>query len=290
MKAAFLGLGNMGSSMASRIAEAGLPLTVWNRDAQKAIPLARLGAKVASSLQEALTGADLVFTMLADDLALMSVIDLKSLSLMSPEGIHISMSTVSLSAIESLERLSSSIGRGHLSCPVFGRPLAASQGNLKLCLAGQACLKERVRPYLAPMGQCFDFGDRPSDANVVKLAGNFMIASTMEMLGEALALVEKHGLSPRGFFDFISQNMFASPIVKTYGQLLIDQDFLPAGFPASLAFKDVELVHQAAKEAKTPMPMASVLQLRLLKMLAQGQGQKDWSAMGQSQREDAGLE
>ncbi|MDR2456235.1 MAG: NAD(P)-dependent oxidoreductase [Deltaproteobacteria bacterium] len=289
MKSSFIGLGRMGAPMAARIIQSGKKLTVFNRDAEKAKPLIDLGAQKAASADEAFKGASLVFTMVSNDDALDSVATVSRIGSMAEGGVHVSMSTISVAFAETLSNRHASLGTGFLSCPVFGRPSAAAQGAINLCLAGPSEAKERARPFLEPMGPIYDMGEKASGANAVKIAGNFMIASAIEMMSEAFSLAEKHGVAAESFYNLVSQTNFSCPVVKIYGRLILDESFEPAGFSANLASKDVGLVRAAARGSLTPMPMASVLADRFLRIQARGWGEKDWSVAGRCQREDAGL-
>lgn len=289
MRVSFIGLGAMGAAMAMRIVKSGLPLIVFNRDPAKAAPLIEAGAIAAPTIDAAFKKADMVITMVSNDDALDSVATPTRAGSMADGGIHVSMSTIGVDFATRLANRHASLGGVMLSCPVFGRPSAAAQGAINLCLAGPPEAKAKARPWLEPMGPIYDMGDEAPGANAVKLAGNFMIASTLEMLSEAFSLVEKHGIPPETFFNLVSNTNFSSPVVKTYGRLILDESFEPAGFTSALAAKDVGLVRAAARLAKVPMPMASIVEDRLLKILAQGGEQRDWSAIGRNQREDAGL-
>ena len=289
MKAVFIGLGSMGAPMATNILDAGLPLGVYNRNAAKAEPFVQLGATVYTDPAEAVSGSDLVFTMLADDAALASVMSDTHIQSMASGGVHISLSTISVDLSARLAETHARSGSGYLGCPVLGRPDAAASGALHLCLAGSAVGKERVLPYLNPMGKVWDFGDSPANAHAVKLAVNFMFGSIMEALAEAFTLVENNGIAPERFYELLTGSILNVPTVKNYGRLMLDGNFDQAGFTARLGAKDFGLVRAAAKASRTPMPMASLVEDRLIRVLAHGWGEKDWSVIGLAQREDAGL-
>ncbi|MDR2302291.1 MAG: NAD(P)-dependent oxidoreductase [Deltaproteobacteria bacterium] len=288
-KVVFIGLGRMGSAMAQRVLEAGLNLSVFNRDAAKAQPLAALGAKVMGDPKEAIKGAGLVFTMVSDDRALLEILDGDLLKAAAPGLTHVSMSTVGVQTAEKLGQIHAPLGQTLLSCPVFGRPEAAKLGKLNLCLAGPRASKDRVMDYLSPMGKVWDFGPRPEGANAAKLAGNFMIASLIELLSEAFSLVENHGVSPQSFFELMSGSLFDAPAVHTYGGLILAGEFDRPGFLGALGAKDLTLVKDAARLSHTPMPFCSLVEDRFIRLLARGWGQRDWSAISELQREDAGL-
>ncbi|MDR1297816.1 MAG: NAD(P)-dependent oxidoreductase [Deltaproteobacteria bacterium] len=291
LKVVFVGMGRMGSRMAARILDAGLQLTVFSRDSSKCAPLAEKGALVAGSLEEALLEADVVLTMVSDDGALKSVVSeefLKSRPSSQPL-INVSFSTVSVDLVRSLTAMHVSLGHDLVSCPVFGRPADAQNGALNLCLAGPLRAKETVAPYLGPLGKVWDFGDFAADANVVKLAGNFMIASLIETLSEAFALVENNDANPAAFFELMTNTLFGAPAVRAYGKLIMDADFAEAGFLTSLGAKDCNLVKKAARISHTPMPFASVLEDRFVRALAKGWGGRDWTVISQLSREDASM-
>jgi 3-hydroxyisobutyrate dehydrogenase-like beta-hydroxyacid dehydrogenase len=275
--------------MAARILASGRELTVYNRDPEKAKPLLEAGAKLAKTPEAALKGAEVIMTMVADDEALDSLVSPGKLAHLADGAIHVSMSTVSVDLTKRLAARHASVGSQLVGCPVFGRPAAAAAGSLLLCLAGPAEAKAKVRPILEPLGKISDLGDRPEGAGAVKLAGNFMVAATMEMLGEAFSLVESHGVAPEAFFELMSSTNFSSPVVKIYGSLVLEGGSDPVGFTSKLAAKDLGLIRAAAKDSLTPMPMAAVIEERILRILAKGWGGRDWSVVGRHQRQEAGL-
>ncbi|MDR1314424.1 MAG: NAD(P)-dependent oxidoreductase [Deltaproteobacteria bacterium] len=287
MKHVFVGLGRMGSGMARRLLDAGLPLDLYNRDQAKAQPFREAGAKVHTSLPEALSGAGALFTMLSDDEALKAVVNRETLSMLAPGAVHVSLSTVGVPAALEAAALAREAKVHHLSSPVFGRPEAAAAGTLKLCVSGPSAAKKTVKAYLPAMGEIWDFGDEPGSACAVKLAGNFMIASLIETLSEAFSLVENHGVSPEAFFGMMSGTIFDAPAVKTYGNLILKGAFDGAGFTVALGAKDASLVKEAARRTRTPMAFASILEDRFLRALARGWEGKDWCSISALQREDA---
>jgi 3-hydroxyisobutyrate dehydrogenase-like beta-hydroxyacid dehydrogenase len=140
------------------------------------------------------------------------------------------------------------------------------------------------------MGQkTFRFGEKPSNANLVKISGNFMISSTIEMLSEAMALVEKGGLDQHQYLEFLTSTLFNAPIYKTYGTLIVDKKFKPAGFAAPLGLKDARLTLAAGESLRVPLPLANLVRDRFLRLLARGDETIDWSAISMLAAEDAGL-
>src|SRR5208282_2386873 len=197
MKVGFLGLGRMGSGIAANILKAGHDLAVWNRSREKAEPLVRSGAVLARTPREAADGRDIVITMLADDAALEQVLsgDNGLIAGLKANALHISMSTISVAAADSVAARHASQGQRFISACVFGRPDAAAAAKLFVVTAGDAADIARARPILEVVGQrVFEVGERPSHANLVKLCGNFTIMAAIEAMGEAMALAEKGGV------------------------------------------------------------------------------------------------
>jgi 3-hydroxyisobutyrate dehydrogenase-like beta-hydroxyacid dehydrogenase len=291
MKVGFIGLGNMGMGMAANLLKAGHELTVYNRTSEKAKPLVEQGARLAKTPGEAASG-DVVFTMLADDAALERVAFGEGglIQGLSPGAIHISSSTISVALSEKLTAEHARRGQQFVSAPVFGRAEAAAAAKLFVVAAGPADAVQKCKPLFDAIGQkTFQFGEKPSSANLVKLSGNFLIASTIEILGEVLALVGKGGLDQRGYLDFLTSTLFAAPVYKTYGGLIVDKKYTPAGFVAPLGLKDVRLALAAGEELRVPLPLASLLRDRFLRLLAEGGEELDWSAISRLAMEDAGL-
>jgi 3-hydroxyisobutyrate dehydrogenase-like beta-hydroxyacid dehydrogenase len=177
-----------------------------------------------------------------------------------------------------------------VAAPVFGRPDAAEAKKLFVVAAGSAAQIDRSRPLFDAIGQkTFVAGDEAPAANVVKLAGNFMITAVIESLSEAFALVTKSGLDAGTFLDILTGSLFTAPIYRTYGSIIAAGQFEPAGFKLPLGAKDNRLLLTAAEEAAVPMPMASLVRDRFIAALAQGLGDSDWAAIARISYREAGL-
>lgn len=292
MKIAFLGLGNMGSHMARHLLRAGHDLTVWNRTPSKADELRAEGAKAGKSAGETAKDAEAVVTMLADDGAIDAAV-LQSQGVLDhlPKGaVHISMSTISVAQSKKLAEEHGKRGHQYIAAPVFGRPEAAEAGKLFIVAAGDKAAIERYKPLLETLGQrVFVIGDRPEMANVVKLSGNFLIASVIESLGEAIALTRKYGVDPHEYVEFLTSTLFAAPVYKTYGGIIADEKYQPAGFKLRLGLKDVRLALAAAEAVDAPLPFASVIRDHILTGIARGMEDLDWSSVAKLAAENAGL-
>jgi 3-hydroxyisobutyrate dehydrogenase-like beta-hydroxyacid dehydrogenase len=281
----------MGAGIAKSLLRAGHRVTVYNRTRERAEALRKDGATVASSIAEACRG-DAVLTMLADDAAVEAVVFGENgvLQSLARGRAHISLSTISVALSDRLAAEHSRAGQEFIASPVFGRPEAAEQAKLAVVVAGSRAVVERFKPLWEAIGQkLLVIGEQPSKANVVKLTGNFLIATVLESLGEALAFARKSGVDATALLDFLTSTLFNAPVYKTYGALIVEGKHDHVGFALPLGFKDVRLVMQAAEACAVPMPIASVLHDRFVTAMARGYERMDWSVIGQVAAEDAGL-
>jgi 3-hydroxyisobutyrate dehydrogenase-like beta-hydroxyacid dehydrogenase len=291
MKVGFIGLGRMGAGMASNLVKAGHEVAVYNRTPAKLAPLVAQGAKTASSIAEACQN-DAVISMLANDEAIETVMQ-------GPAGLivhlgrgslHISSSTISTALSQRLAQWHADAGQRFVAAPVFGRPEAAAARQLFIVTAGEPAAVEAAMPLLQAMGQkTFVVSDTPQHANLVKLSGNFLSASVIESLGEAMALVRKGGVDQHRYLEILTSTLFNAPIYRTYGGLIASERFEPAGFAAPLGQKDIRLLLAAAEDLKVPMPVASLLRDRFLTLFAHEGDRLDWSAIGALPSTDAGI-
>src|SRR5690242_11047563 len=282
MKVGFVGLGRMGAGMAARLLEAGHEVAVYNRTRSREQPLLAKGARAAVDIADA-SRADAVFTMLADDIAVENVVygDRGMLAHLPSGAIHISASTISVALSQRLTADHARAGQQFIAAPAFGRPEAAAAGRLFVVAAGASDAMERASPLFEAVGQrTFVISEEPRAANLVKLSGNFLIASVIESLGEALALVSKGGVDKHLYLDILTSTLFSAPIYKTYGDLIAREKFEPAGFAVPLGHKDIRLVLAAGEELRVPLPLANLLRDRFLNLLAHGGEALDWSAAG----------
>jgi 3-hydroxyisobutyrate dehydrogenase-like beta-hydroxyacid dehydrogenase len=199
------------------------------------------------------------------------------------------MSTISVALSESLAQAHAKAGQRYVAAPVFGRPDMAAAAKLFIVASGDAAAIEACQPLFDAMGQKTTvIGIGPSAANLVKLSGNFLIASAIEALGEAVALIGKAGIDRAAYIEFLTSTVFNVPAYKTYGTLISQGTFEPAAFAAPLGYKDIRLTLAAAESLRVPMPVGSLLHDRFLRLLAQGGDSLDWAAIGGLASQDAG--
>lgn len=292
MRIGFIGLGQMGAAMAANLVDAGHTVTVYNRSPAKAAALVEKGARLATSVAAACRD-DVVLSMLADDRAVGDVVfgGAGVVASLTPGALHVSMSTVSVELSEKMTAAHEAKGQRYLAAPVFGRPDAAAAAMLFIVTAGAPASIAMAQPLFDALGQrTFVIADRPAAANLVKLSGNFLIASVIEAVGEAMALVGKAGIDRQAYLDLLTSTLFTAPVYRTYGTLIATGSYEPAGFAAPLGLKDLRLALAAAHALGVPMPVASLIHDRLVALVAQGGDKLDWSAMARLAARDAGLE
>jgi len=291
MKIGFIGLGRMGAAMAANLVKAGHDVSVFNRTRGRSGALIELGAHEAANIAGVCDG-EAVITMLADDDAASGIaLGEGGLTTHLRKGaIHLSMSTISVELSKRLAQAHEKAGQRYIAAPVFGRPDMAAAAKLFIVCAGDPATIDACQPLFRAMGQkAFPMGNEPSAANLVKLSGNFLLASAIEALGEAVALTNKAGIDPHAYVEFLTSTVFNLPVYKIYGGLIAEGKFEPAGFAAPLGFKDIRLALTAAEGLRVPMPLGSLLHDRFLRLLAQGGERLDWSAIGGLAAQDAGL-
>jgi 3-hydroxyisobutyrate dehydrogenase-like beta-hydroxyacid dehydrogenase len=280
MKVGFIGLGAMGVAMASNLVKAGHTVTVWNRSEAATAPLASLGAKVAATPDRAAQG-EVLHSMLSNDKAVREVIlDSGLLDAMDPGTVHVNHATVSVELAKTLAEEHAKRDLGYVSAPVFGRPDVAAAGKLNILAAGKASAVQKVQPLLEAMGaKIWPLGEEAERANIVKIAGNFMLVTAVESMAEASALTRAHGVSAGDFLEIMTSTLFASPVYQGYGKSIVEQRFKPAGFALPLASKDVGLALEAGTSKHVPLPFASILRDSLLEALAQGDEALDLASL-----------
>jgi len=287
----FIGLGGMGLGMATNLLKAGFGLRVYNRTAEKARPLLERGAVLARSPAEAVVPGGGVVTMVTDDRAVEAV-TLGSEGLLSRlgNGVHLSMSTIAPRTARRLASLHREHGASYVASPVFGKPQVAAEAKLWVATSGDAAARARVRPLQEAMSQrVFDFGDESGAANVIKLAGNFLLGAAIEAMAEAFTFSQKHGVPRRQAFEFFTQTLFDCFVYRGYGELIASEHYLPVGAKPSLIRKDFGLLLEAADERLLPMPLAALIHDRLTATVAKGRDDADWAGFAREISESAGL-
>lgn len=290
MKVAFFGAGNMGEPMALNLLRAGHEVTVYNRTREKGAPLETAGARIADSPAAAVNGVDAAITMLANDQAVRDTMLGDAINTLPAGAVHMCTSTISVAFSKELAAAHAARDQGYIATPVLGRPEAAAAKQLWVMAAGPKDQVERCRPLMDAIGRGVSImGDEPWQANLTKIAANFMLASMLEAMAESSALVRKSGMEVHAFVEVLNA-LFNSPVYANYGKIIADQRFEPAGFRLTLGLKDVTLALEAAGGEHVPMPLASLIRDHYLDAIAHGRAGADWSALAEVAARSAGLE
>jgi 3-hydroxyisobutyrate dehydrogenase-like beta-hydroxyacid dehydrogenase len=291
----FVGLGHMGTAMAANLSAAGYRVIAYVRRPDQMDKLAALGLRPTTKIAD-LFDCDIVISMLPDDAAVSDVVFGREDQGIEPlasglkcGAVHLSMSTISASVASRLAQEHARYGQGYVAAPVFGNPEAAKARQLFVVAAGAPADIEHCQTLFNSLGQkTFVVGTDPGHANLVKLLGNMMTATTLEMLGEVVAVALKRGLDPKIFIDVMTSTMFGGRVHKIYGDKIVRQSYA-AGFPMPLVLKDVRLALAEAENAGAPMPSVDVVRDRLITGIARGYANLDWTALGLVAAEEAGL-
>lgn len=284
-----VGLGHMGHAFAVNLVEDGHQVFVYDRDPRRAEALT--GATTAKELAD-LAGCDVVLTSLPDDDALAAVaLEPEGLvGVLAPGAVHISTSTVSPAISRRVAEKHAFRRQDYIAAPMLGNPDFARDRKLFVLAAGAPSALEKVHPLLERLGQrLFVVGDDAALANLVKLAANVLTATTLECMGEVLALMRKGGVDRHLAYDVLTDSLFDSQVHKTYGGKIVEERYNPPGLAAQLAIKDLRLALAEAERTAVPMPAASLVHDHLVAMVARGWAELDWSALGLLAAVDAGL-
>jgi len=291
----FVGLGRMGSAMAANLVAGGHRVVGYVRRPEGADRLTSLGIEVTANIAD-LFGCGIVVSMLPDDDAVRDVVmgsaDLGARGLaqgLGPGAIHLCMATISTAMASRLASEHNARGQGYVAAPVFGNPDAAKQRLLYILAAGSDDDLARCQPLFDSLGQkTLAVGGEPWHANLVKLLGNMMSATALEMMSEAVTVFLKRGLDPKPFIDIMTGTMFGGRVHKLYGDKIVARSYAP-GFIMPLVLKDVRLALAEAEAAGAPMPSVSVVRDRLITGIARGHDDLDWTGLGLVAAEEAGI-
>lgn len=274
---ACIGLGNMGFPIAKNIitSDNGFKVKLYNRTPEKVKDLVALGGEAVSSIADAVKSADVVMTMVSDDIALNQISE-ELLPVLKKGSIHLSMSTIKAETSKEQAEKHAQHGAIYLASPVMGRPPAAAAKQLFILLSGDETAKEKVKPVLEAISQrTFDFGSDASIAHTVKVIMNFMIFTTVELLSEVMLMAEKTGIDKNILLDTMLNTIYGAPVFKIYGALVAKEEDNPNGFAIQLANKDLRLAQETAAAAGASLPLADLICAHFESMIAAGGGKKD---------------
>jgi 3-hydroxyisobutyrate dehydrogenase-like beta-hydroxyacid dehydrogenase len=290
-KISYLGLGTMGSGMASNLLKAGYTLTVWDRTPEKCGPLARKGARAEKTPADAVRDADLVMYSLSDDNAIEEVVfgEEGILSAIGAGQIAVDMSTVLPATSLREEEAYAKRGVDFLDAPVFGSKNESANGKLWVLAAGKKDVFEKVKPVLEKLGQTVHYLGKNGNATAMKLVGNLIVALELEALAEGLVLARKAGLDLRTVMEVVKVADFRSPLLVSNGENILKRDF-STYFALQLMLKDANLIQQFSESLSSPIPALCVVQKHLQDTVELGFGKENASAVIKALEKEAGVE
>jgi 3-hydroxyisobutyrate dehydrogenase-like beta-hydroxyacid dehydrogenase len=287
----YLGLGTMGSGMASNLLKAGYNLTVWNRSAEKCGPLGKKGARIANTPEDAVRDVELVMYSLSNDQAVEEVV-------FGPKGIlsgiregqiAIDMSTVLPATSLREQQAYAKRGVDFLDVPVFGSKQESADAKLWIMAAGNKAIFEKVKPVLEHLGQTIHYFGKNGNAVAMKLVGNLIVALELEALSEGLVLAQKAGLDLSTVMEVVKAADFRSPLLVSNGQNILKRNFSPS-FALKLMLKDAGLIEKFADSLESPIPALRIVEKNLESAVALGFGEENASAIIRALEKEAGVE
>ncbi len=292
MKVGFIGLGRMGQAMARRLIDGSHDVGVYNRTAEKLKALTDLGAKQLDSIHAAANYGEAVFTMLADDAAVLEVVGKTGglLESLPKGGIQICAGTHSVAAMQQLKKLHGDAGQVLLATPMLGRPEVVASGQAGMVLGGGKESLDRCRSlFIAIARRAFEAGPDPVAAAAIKIANNFVLGCAIEAMGEGFSLIRKYDVVPDVFLDVMTDGLFACSAYKIYGKIIAEERYQPAGQRAILGLKDANFALEAGGAVGVPLPSGNVWRDRLVGAVAHGEAEHDWAVMAKDQARASGL-
>lgn len=290
MEIGMIGVGRMGSAMARNLLKAGHTVYLYDMVPNGPRALEKEGGKVVAAASNAFRG-DVCISMLSNDDAMRAVFIDGDLPPHGAKTIHMNMATASVAMAQELAAHHRARGVPYIAACVWGRPDVAASARLSVVVAGDSTAIDKAEPLFAALAQRHTrVGDNPVMANVAKIAGNLMVASAIEAMGEAAALVRAYGLNAADFLNTVNTALFDVPVYRGYGDAIGNGKYEPPGFDLALGFKDVRLALAAGEKKNVPLPFANALRDAFLDALAHGDSKKDWAAIATVAARRAGLD
>jgi 3-hydroxyisobutyrate dehydrogenase len=274
-----LGTGIMGAPMARNLAAAGMSVRAWNRTRERAEPLAADGVEIAGSPGEAVTGADVVITMLADTDAVLAATEGAdgALAAMGEDAVWAQMSTVGVVGTDRLIALARERGVGFVDAPVLGTKAPAEQGKLVVLASGAAAELDRCAPAFEAVGaRTMRVGDAGAGTRL-KLVVNSWILAMVENVGETVALAQALGLDPHLWLEAMEGGAMDAPYAHSKTQAILEGNLEPS-FRLALARKDIGLVQEAAVSAGLDLALPPTVAERFDRAITLGHGDEDMCA------------
>lgn len=270
------GTGLMGFPMALRLLRAGFEVTVWNRTAAKAEPLARSGAAIAPSPAAAAASAEIAITMLQDAAAVESVLFERGLlAALAPGALLVDMSSIPPAVARAHGERAAAAGHGYLDAPVSGGTRGAERGELAIMVGGDPADLETARPALAALGRPTRVGPVGS-GQVTKCVNQAIVGVTIGAVAEGLHLARSRGADPAAVREAIAGGFADSRILREHGLRMVERDFV-AGAPVRGQVKDLRTVLEEAGDLELELTRLALSMYE--RLLASGDEELDHSAL-----------
>lgn len=265
----------MGRQMALNLLRAGHEVTLWNRSSRAVDALVERGANRAATVAEALQG-DVALSVLYDDEAVRTVLlDGGALEQASRACIHVCMSTISVTLAHELAKVHAELGLPYVAAPILGRPEVIDQKGLNILTAGETPLLDTLEAPFAELGKSWRMGSDPVQAQVAKLAANFMISGVIQAMAEAAAVLETQGADPGRFLTIMTESLFSAPVYRAYSVLIREQARVVSS-ELGILVKDNGFFLSAVQGTDVRLRMAEAVRDSLAQAAASGEGQS-WS-------------
>jgi 3-hydroxyisobutyrate dehydrogenase-like beta-hydroxyacid dehydrogenase len=284
-----IGLGRIGTAIASNIVKSDFNLVVYNRTAEKARSLEDAGAMKVNTPREAAMKSDVVITSLLDDRVVLDVVTGKEgiLSGLAPNRIHVGTSTVSPSLSTQLAEMHATHNCSYLAAPVLGNPMAVSK--FTTFVAGDPASINLCHKLFNTYSQkIINVGKEHAKSNILKLAANYIVSVLVELIGQTYSLAEKSKIDLQLMNELIHM-ILAYPGLEQYANRIRTRDFDNVGFALTTAFKDVQLILQTSSDVSAPLPFANIIRDKFIAAIANGLDTKDWITTYKITRMLAGL-
>ena len=276
-KIAILGTGIMGTALAKRLLGQGLEVSVWNRTAERAEPLAALGATVAFTAAEAVAGAEVVLLTLFHAEAVAEVLGQAADA--APAATWVQMSTIGIAGTDRASALATRHGLAMVEAMMLGTKGPAESGKLVLLTAGDAELLEKVEPLLALISaKRVHAGPRLGDGTRLKLVCNTWIGLLTAGTGQAFAMMRALGLDEKLFLDAIAGGQSDTVYAHVKGALMLADDYQPANFELRGLHKDLDLAATATGDDGS-FPILDAVRGLYARAEDRGHGREDIAAV-----------
>ncbi|MGH8620363.1 MAG: NAD(P)-dependent oxidoreductase [Burkholderiales bacterium] len=283
MHLGFIGLGTMGTPMATHLVKAGHAMTVWARREAGAAPLVAAGAQLAGSPRDVGAAAEVVFTMVttsADSEAVILGADGREgiAHGLRAGGMVVDMATIALGAARRIAKALAERGIEYVDAPVSGGPQGAREATLSIMAGGTPAAFARARPLLETLGRTVQHMGASGAGQVTKACNQLALCVTAQGVAEALTFAAANGLDPVRVREVMAGGVAASRVLDLFGTRMAARDFGP-GIDARFYHKDVGIVLDLAQEMGLPLPAAALVKQQLNALMGAGQGEQDFSAL-----------